>query len=115
VQFFLNKHKVLVGLTGAVIKFPEFLAMETANRTERRRTRRARVFRGAQISFRGLRAAIDCTIRNVSESGAKLGVESPIGIPNEFELVQSGSSPRYCHVVWRQPTQIGVEFLDVKA
>ena len=85
--------------------------MEPSGASDRRRANRRRVFKGAQISFRGLRAAIDCAIRDISESGARLAVESPVGIPDRFDLVQHGCEPRFCRVVWRKATQIGVEFI----
>lgn len=87
-------------------------AMEALKDPDRRRVPRRRVFKGAQISFRGLRAAIDCTVRDISEKGARLVVESPIGVPDRFDLVQNGVAPRFCRVVWRKATQIAVEFID---
>lgn len=88
--------------------------MTNTDHAERRNAPRRRSLKGAQISFRGLRAAIDCTIRDYSETGARLIVESPIGIPEKFDLVQVGARTRFCRVVWRKPTQIGVEFFDTK-
>jgi hypothetical protein len=86
-------------------------AMEVPGATQKRRVSRRRVFKGAQISFRGLRAAIDCTVRDISDLGARLIVESPIGVPDRFDLVQNGRESRFCRVVWRKATQIGVEFI----
>ncbi len=85
--------------------------MDVAGGSDRRRFPRRRVLKGARISFRGLRAAIDCTVRDLSEHGARLIVESPIGIPDRFDLVQPGCEPRFCRVVWRKATQIGVAFI----
>lgn len=81
-------------------------------KAEKRRTPRRRALKGGQISFRERSAAIDCTIRDVSETGARLIVESPIGVPENFDLVQVGATARFCRVVWRKATQIGIEFLD---
>ena len=88
--------------------------MEALKATERRQDRRQRVLKGGTIGFRGLRAAIDCAIRDISTSGARLLVESPIGVPDKFDLVVGGDQPRLCRVVWRKATQIGVEFLEVE-
>ncbi len=85
--------------------------MEVSGGPERRRVRRRRVFKGARISFRGLRAAIDCTVHDFSEQGARLIVESPVGIPDRFDLVINGGPARFCCVVWRKATQIGVAFI----
>jgi hypothetical protein len=86
--------------------------MENVAYLEKRESARRRVLKGGQISFRGLRASIDCTIRDYSETGARLMVESPIGIPEKFDLIQSGAQTRFCRIVWRKATQIGVEFIS---
>ena len=54
-------------------------------RNEARRRRRA--LKRARITFKGRRATIDCTVLNLSDLGACLKVESPIGIPDTFDLV----------------------------
>jgi hypothetical protein len=82
---------------------------------QRRHEARRHVLKGAHITFKGHWAAIDCTIRSLSDGGACLKVESPIGIPDIFDLVcDHTSSARRCRVIWRKATQksqqIGVEF-----
>jgi hypothetical protein len=79
---------------------------------ERRTSARRRTYKVARIGFGGGRAVITCLIRNLSETGACLGVESPVGIPDKFNLVfESGEPSRMCHVMWRKAKLIGVEFL----
>ena len=68
---------------------------------------RHRVLKGAKIEFGG--SAIDCTIRNLSDTGAALDVSSPVGIPTEFTLVAEGFR-RPCRVVWRKEKRIGITF-----
>ena len=59
----------------------------------------------------GVAAAVDCVIRNMSETGAGLEVESPVGIPDEFRLlIKPEFLKRNCRVVWRSAKRIGVEF-----
>ncbi|MGH6856642.1 MAG: PilZ domain-containing protein [Methylocella sp.] len=77
---------------------------------ELRNIARHRVFKGAHITFKGHWAKIDCTVRNFSEGGACLTVETPIGIPDSFDLVFDHVSVRHCRVAWRKATQIGVAF-----
>ena len=78
---------------------------------ERRKTARHRVLQGGSISFHHLGAKIDCTVRNLSEAGACLVVTSPLGIPNEFDLVlDRENTPRRCRVIWHSANRIGVEF-----
>lgn len=63
------------------------------------------------ISFRQLGTTIDCTVRNLSVIGACLVVTSPMGIPNEFELVLDRDKvPLRCSVAWRAANRIGVWF-----
>jgi hypothetical protein len=68
---------------------------------------RHRVLKAGSIEFGG--GAIDCTVRNLSDTGAALDVTTPVGIPAEFTLVTDGSHLR-CHVVWRKEKRIGVIF-----
>jgi hypothetical protein len=77
---------------------------------ERRNVTRQRVLKGAQITFKGRGATIDCMVRNLSDGGACLKVASPIGIPDTFDLLLSDASARHCRVTWRKATQIGVAF-----
>jgi hypothetical protein len=76
----------------------------------RRRVARQRILKGAQIIFKGGATTIDCTVRDISATGARLKVASPIGIPETFDLAVEGAPVGHCHVVWRKPDQIGVEF-----
>ena len=77
---------------------------------ETRNSPRLRTFKGGSIMF-GVAAAIDCIIRNMSETGAALEVESPVGIPDEFTLlVKPEYVKRNCRVAWRSAKRIGVEF-----
>lgn len=70
---------------------------------------RSRVLKAGTIEFNG--GAIDCTIRNVSDTGAALDVASPLGIPATFTLVTLiDGSKKSCRVVWRKEKRIGVSF-----
>jgi hypothetical protein len=76
-----------------------------------RRSPRRRVYKGAQISFYGLGAPIDCAIRDISETGARLTVGQSAGIPEIIDLLVPGERLQRCRVVWRNATQIGVAFV----
>jgi hypothetical protein len=76
---------------------------------ERRIKSRHRVLKAGTIEFGG--GAIDCTVRNFSDTGAALDVTSPVGIPEHFTLVvPADGTHRPCHVVWRKEKRIGVRF-----
>lgn len=74
---------------------------------ENRIAARHRVLKGGRMHFGG--GSIDCTIRNISDTGAALDVASALGIPTEFVLVTDGEH-RPCRVVWRKEKRIGVTF-----
>jgi hypothetical protein len=76
---------------------------------ETRIATRHRVVKAAKIQFGG--NAIDCTVRNLSTTGAALEVSSQIGIPATFTLVVPGDALHLpCAVVWRTGYRIGVHF-----
>jgi hypothetical protein len=76
---------------------------------EHRAAQRHRVLKSGTISFAG--AAIDCTVRNLSDTGAGIEVVTPLFIPNRFTLViQTAQFKRPCHIVWRKERRMGVAF-----
>jgi PilZ domain len=89
--------------------WPEDRTMDSPTQ-ERRNEARHRALKRDRITFKGRRATIDCTVLNLSDLGACLKVESPIGIPDTFDLVLDNAPVRSCRVAWRSATQIGVEF-----
>jgi hypothetical protein len=77
---------------------------------EHRNSQRHRTLKAGSISFDRV-AAIDCVVRNVSDTGACLEIESPVGIPNDFTLViNKDNVQRRCHVLWHSARRIGVRF-----
>jgi hypothetical protein len=80
---------------------------------EKRTVPRRRVLKGGRIVFNNGRSTIDCTVRNLSPGGAKLGVASVVGIPDTFSLLVSGTeAPRACRVAWRRANELGVSFVS---
>jgi hypothetical protein len=76
---------------------------------EKRVAPRHRVLKAAKIEFGG--SVIDCSIRNISDTGAALEVESPLGIPERFTLIIMADKQRLaCHVVHRKEKRLGVAF-----
>jgi PilZ domain len=77
---------------------------------EHRQAPRRRLLKAGKISFGG--GAIDCTVRNLSETGAALEVTTPVGIPERFTLViEADQRQVQCHLVWRKERRIGVLFV----
>jgi hypothetical protein len=66
---------------------------------------------GAVLVYNGGRARMECVIRNLSDSGAKLELKGSVAsIPNTFDLLAPGHRPHPCRVVWRTLKELGVQF-----
>lgn len=78
---------------------------------ERRKSPRHKTLKGGLIVFNSGSSSVACTIRSLSENGARLQVETVLGIPSDFTLVRDdGGAARECFVRWRSSTVLGVEF-----
>ena len=77
---------------------------------DRRTSQRQRTLKGGLIAFNDDRSTVTCTVRNLSDSGARLAVASIVGIPDSFVLRLTDKTKRDCRVVWRKPTELGVTF-----
>jgi hypothetical protein len=76
---------------------------------ETRIATRHRVQKAATIEFGGVE--VDCTVRNLSTTGALLEVSNLVRIPPEFTLVVPGDGLRLpCAIVWRTEYRMGVHF-----
>jgi PilZ domain len=85
------------------------LADHGARAADRADAPRRRTFKAGTIEFGG--GAIDCTVRNISETGAALEVVTPLFIPDRFTLfVPTEQLKRPCRIVWRREKRIGVTF-----
>ena len=53
-----------------------------------------------------------CTIHDISNTGARLVLERDQELPDKFILLltKNVGARRYCKVVWREKTSVGVEF-----
>jgi len=77
--------------------------------SDKRRASRRNIKRAAQITF--ARRSLTCTVRNISATGASIEAANLAAIPDSFRLViEMESTARRCVVVWRKPTQIGIQF-----
>lgn len=79
----------------------------TANK---RAAQRHRVLKQGRIAFDD-GGAVDCMVRNLSDTGARVEVVNPVGLPPIFTLViPADKFTRRCHAVWGQNQRIGVAF-----
>ena len=78
---------------------------------EKRVAARRKVLKAAKIVSLDLKTVLTCTIKDMSETGAKLVVEISSAIPNVFYFyLLSDNTIRDATVVWRRSGQIGVHF-----
>lgn len=83
---------------------------------EVRRDERVRAFLRARIIFNNQNTTIECTIKNISASGAKIVLSEALTIPTEFDLEvpQKGRTYR-ARMMWRDAGAIGVHFVEAGA
>jgi hypothetical protein len=84
----------------------------SSNRTELRRKPRRLFHYNAAILTDGKSPPRTCAIADISESGARILLESDSELPDRFLLLLSrnGQARRKCRVVWRNGLVVGVEF-----
>lgn len=76
---------------------------------DRRSSPRVKTLKGAKILW-PTGSAVKCIVRNLSETGARIEVHSPV--PGTFDLVfDLDRSRRSCRVVWRKEPMMGVRFI----
>lgn len=77
-----------------------------------RRSPRQRVLKRGQIVTPGTGSTIDCTLRNVSQTGAALRFDMFFALPEEFDLVVVGAGQkRRVRVRWQSGVDVGVQYL----
>jgi hypothetical protein len=80
-----------------------------------RNEQRHRILKPGLIVFNNGFSTIECTVRNLSEGGAQLKVESLIGIPDEFDLKLKDAGAARAKIAWKRGTTIGIKFVDPPA
>ena len=64
---------------------------------------------GAIIAYNDRRSTLPCTVRDLSETGARLRVDSA---PDAFTLIiELDGAEDDCKVIWRKPPQLAVTFV----
>ena len=77
---------------------------------ERRKFSRARVLKAAKL-FLGSSSVLDCEVRNLSSTGARVATPNTSDLPDRLTMTfDSGRTLRACRIVWRKPNEAGLEF-----
>lgn len=72
---------------------------------------RQRTFLRGTVYYDNRRASIECTIRDLSDSGARLTFEHPVTVPDSIELfIAQKQQTLPAHVRRREPYEIGIAF-----
>lgn len=79
--------------------------------TERRIAARQRSFLQGRIFYNNRRSSVDCLVRDVSETGAKLVFPGAVTLPDIVEIYLSNKEEvRRAKVQWRRGNEMGVGF-----
>jgi hypothetical protein len=79
--------------------------------SERRRSTRQKSFLRGCIYFNNKRSAIDCLVRDISATGARLIFSDAVSIPDAVDLyIPQKEETLRAHVQWRQADEVGVAF-----
>lgn len=78
---------------------------------ERRNAGRVRTFLRGRIIYNNRAATVDCLVRDLSESGARLALSKGVALPETFELSIPHREATYrCVLRWQRPGEVGVIF-----
>lgn len=79
--------------------------------SERRQSNRQKSFLRGCIYFNRRRSVMDCLVRDISESGARLIFSEAVNVPDIVELyIPQKEQTLRAHVQWRHGGEVGVAF-----
>jgi hypothetical protein len=79
---------------------------------QRRESERHRCYIGGQVRYSDGRTIIDCMIKDMSATGAKLSMSNTAAVPANFELfIPSKNKSIRSVAVWRNHEEVGVQFM----
>lgn len=70
---------------------------------------RVRAFLQGRAVFNNGFASLDCTVRDISETGARLEMASSVTLPDQFDLhIPKKGVTHRARIVWRRDVEVGV-------
>ncbi len=78
---------------------------------EQRQSRRRTTLKTGKLVFNNGHCVVECTVRDMSDEGARLELPCYVDLPEVFTLVIPGGQNRDCEKVWFSNTKLGVRFL----
>lgn len=98
---------------GTVVQFSAVgntLRKETPE--DARMSPRRRVLKSGIAASNDRHITVACTVRDISDTGARLRVDSSLTIPDTFELIiEMDGLEANCSVVWRKGNEVGARFV----
>ena len=80
-----------------------------------RSAQRSRVLKGAKIVGLKQWTLVDCTVRDLSTSGARIICKDQFAVQNEFRfLILADNTICNAKVVWRRGDELGIAFTSEK-
>lgn len=74
---------------------------------------RKRTFLRGRIEYNGGAASMDCIIRDMSESGARLELSETSALPEVFDLYIANKDATFrSSMCWRRGGEVGINFVD---
>ena len=78
---------------------------------ERRYAPRHRVLKAGIAAFNGRFCTVSCTVRDISDTGARLRSDGSVNVPDTFDLIiEIDGFEASCQVAWRRGNELGVHF-----
>jgi hypothetical protein len=82
--------------------------------SDKRTSPRLRSFLKGRVLFNGGQSSLDCLIRDMSSTGARLELSASVTLPDRFDLyLPHRDETCRAHLQWRRGAQIGVAFDQV--
>lgn len=83
------------------------------SQADKRTNRRQRTLKDGKIITMNDRSVIDCVIRDLSDTGAKIRCGDQVAVPREFQLfVPQTRLFRQARCIWRRGNEIGICFMS---
>jgi hypothetical protein len=86
-------------------------ARVTDDGSNRRIQSRRKMLKSAKIVFNKKQSVLDCFVRDLSDTGARLSVGDMMAIPKRFTLTFHDGTSYECERVRAQGQELGVRFL----
>lgn len=79
--------------------------------SDQRRAPRKRTLKSALVIFNGRTSTLSATLRDISDTGARLRVSKDVAMPETFDLsIDSDGIEAPCLLAWRRGEDVGVRF-----